>query len=149
MFMKFIMKLNQWACFSTPIPTINVCTVSTCLGCYLWNSTNISGWFIFIAVENLEIISMLFRQNVWCYLYIICWQYTLFFYSFIYISGAWHWIVYTVEWRWWISYQFALLGYCNPWEFLPWKKVSFLVKTHFFPWEGKKYLSSGKKPNPG
>jgi len=60
------------------------------------------------------------------------------------ISVAWHWIVYTVEWR--ISYQFALLGYCTPWEFLlnfPRRNVFFLAKTHFFqPW----YTSSQCHP---
>ena len=35
------------------------------------------------------------------------------------VSGAWHWIFYIKEWRWWISNQFALLGYCIPCEFLP------------------------------
>ena len=34
-------------------------------------------------------------------------------------------------------------------QFLPGRKGFFTVKTHFFPCEGKKYLSSGKKPNPG
>jgi hypothetical protein len=33
-------------------------------------------------------------------------------------------------------------------QFLPGRKGFFPVKTPFFPWEGKKYLSSGKKPNP-
>jgi len=66
------------------------------------------------------------------------------------VSGAWDCIVYTVEWRWWLSYQFALLGYCISSEFLPFlprRKVFFPVKTHFFPLEGKKYFPS-RKPNP-
>jgi len=33
--------------------------------------------------------------------------------------------------------------------FLHGRKVFFLVKTHFFPSERKKYLSLKKKPNPG
>jgi len=46
-----------------------------------------------------------------------------------------------------ISYQFASLGYWAG-EFLPRRKVFFPVKTHFFPLEGKIYISSGKTPNP-
>ena len=46
-------------------------------------------------------------------------------------TEAWHWKVYTMEWRWWISYQFVFLGYCIPCEFLPLlpgRKVFFPVK---------------------
>jgi len=49
------------------------------------------------------------------------------------------------------SYQSAFnirLLYPLAWEFLPRRKGFFPVKTPFFPWEGKKCLSSGKKPNP-
>jgi len=34
-------------------------------------------------------------------------------------------------------------------QFIPRRKVFFPVKTHLFPWKRKKYLSSGKIPNPG
>jgi len=33
-------------------------------------------------------------------------------------------------------------------QFIPGRKVSFLVKTNFFPWKGKKYPFTRKKPNP-
>jgi len=42
-----------------------------------------------------------------------------------------------LELRWWISFQFPLLGYCIPWEFLPnssRKKGSLPGKNPFLPW---------------
>ena len=53
------------------------------------------------------------------------------------VSGVWHWIVYTVEWR--ISYQFSLLGYCIlgsfflMFPFSSWKKGFLPGKNPFLP----------------
>jgi len=46
----------------------------------------------------------------------------------------------------WIISLLYPLGFFS--QFPPGRKVFFPLKTHFFPWEGKKYPFTRMKPNP-